>query len=113
MASQILIYKKDKIEIYTIQGIPKDKNNPSLNSLEKIKVLIQQFQINQDIPPAVEIFLVENPPISIIKEAHLFFKQLIQMKIAEGYIAINLSNWYKKKKEFTDARYFSDADKFK
>lgn len=98
MASKILVYKKDQIEIYTIRGIPKDKTKPSLNSLEKIEIFLQQFQSDQKIPTPLEVFSVNDPSISIIKEAHLFFKQLIQAKISEGFTAINLFNWYKNEK---------------
>lgn len=88
--SSILLHKNNYCEIYSIRGTPKDYKNPSINNLDELIIEFYSFDLSQHIPGPTQIISIKDPRKIEILEAHKLYKQIIQLKIKEGFCAINL-----------------------
>jgi len=87
----ILLYKDLDLELYSIKGIPKDIKNVSLDALASVVIRHCSFSLGEDAPELSNIIIAEDPTKEEIKEVHKIYKQILQVKIDSGYLAVNLS----------------------
>lgn len=98
MSLAILLIQKPNYTIYSLKG-KKEKDSENL-SIIQIKTLdFLEEDLNQDNLDLNSICEIENPSQEEIQEIYNLFNQLVQIKVLEGYKALNIREILRRENE--------------